>query len=920
MVHKDWEDAILNFTSDPSDESFSKLSEALPFSSLCQYLTLAETSVPMVDLMMPVVEKAMELESAVAAYIVRPTMTRICELADEPILEPFVDGMDQFEVAEGYVGMVRSWSYSEYYPERRSILKKVLTYMLQVLGGTALCVPRYPRLQKGVERFGEWIAGLWLNMLDAEDTQVAMNMINLLQDFGAVQYVIPKAEHFSTVVGLRDFDDMLKRWHRRDLTADELDSVNLWKVSLPATLLSRCEGQATLLGDVDVSTCRVRAGICLIRIADSSPMLQAIADNENWLGVIHQHLYQSSDDLLKLTAAEVIMTELLESPWGCAALFRANMLHSILKEIHEPTLTELTRKAILRLVANVYERVPASRTVMERDEHAEAYFNHLKDRLLSGDDTPLAVSCVGSFASGLNPCGCHVIRQKLPEWRAVFLNLLTTGDEHEATATIMALLRMAAGIQRESTIVTTANSFDTVHAEPASLSSDLGLAAAQTDPEEVEAVDAVLKTIDEDMTPVLITVTYRKPWPTARVLIFKVFEALMVNHAKFEAAQLYASDPDLMEQLFNNPSDNVNEVMAAKHHYIKRLRLLYDRTTSPEFAECLEFCASHGVYDIPPMYQHGSRPPLGNCLARIVTVGIPEEEEGAPHVKPAQLVVLAPAEVWARFEQDVVGESSRDIVDESSGDARDIGQGLSSDLGSGDVGLGHVVVESSGDARDIEQGLSSDLGSGDVGLGHVVGESSRDIVDESSGDARDIEQGLSSGLGDVEQDLYNVLGFVKNVSRLAIYRSCDKSGAYTKHLVASAVKDDLLSMGLDRTHPLEYEVVCDEVCGVKLAARPAETSTNARLRVLAIAPPASEYVKKYLKDVPASWEKALQNSAVPLKEIDAKKYHRWVRNSRLKKAGCATGAVTAVVASGAAGFFFWRWFLSVLPGGTELPL
>ncbi|EZG79373.1 putative transmembrane protein [Gregarina niphandrodes] len=203
----------------------------------------------------------------------------------------------------------------------------------------------------------------------------------------------------------------------------------------------------------------------------------------------------------------------------------------------------------------------------------------------------------------------------------------------------------------------------------------------------------------------------------------------------------------------------------------------------------------------------------------------------------------------------------------------------------------------------------------------------QDVVGESPGNVKDVEQGLSSelssgdvGAKDVEQNLYSVLDFVKHVSRLAIYRSYENSAAYTKHLVANAVKADLASMGVDRAHPLEYEEVCLEVCGVKLVARPVETSTSAKLRVLAIAPPASEHVKKYLKDVPASWEKALQNSAVPLKEIDAKKYQRWIRNSRLKKAGCATGVATAVVSTGAAGFFFWHWLTSILPDGPELSL
>lgn len=580
MSLNDWIDAFHTYLiSSSNEESISNLLKVVPFETICSCCIHPDANDDLRETAQRVTSKLITTQSISSKYIQTAFFNLICGRSDSE------GGKKLMEFLKSLV------SHDD--EENKQLIKTILGQVFQVT-----CIANaYTKNEasNSANQLSSFILSDLLNQIMMplfDHDQLSYSNVVTESLLTALSGEVLHTLVMPSTMGLQDsaLEELSKRWHRKELTNDERDSFVDWILDLELIkeLKGRIKGEIELKAGRSSSApdvVRVRAGSLLIKLADQSSAVSKEAVAEDWMGLTINTLYRTDDVLLKLTAGELIIEELLNSETGMKYVWTSKLYLTCLADLQDETLDIALTLALTRLLSNIVEKVPEARHELLEEEKL-TFLKTVRDLI---DATPsdahyitkkcAALSSIGCIASRLNVPGITALNKHVPEWITELELSLRSGTESELMAALMAVARILGGIDSSNDFVE----------------------------KDHPLVQQVLHDFSERLSSRIVDSVASRPFPAPREVGFRLLTGFLSRGIR-KPLEEFCGKIELQTLLFAPPYADPATVKYAKHEFVKVAVSLYqpwikENCSNKDFVKALSSYANHDAFFTPDEYK-----------------------------------------------------------------------------------------------------------------------------------------------------------------------------------------------------------------------------------------------------------------------------------------------------------------------------
>eukprot|EP01054_Gregarina_sp_Poly1_P005093 Gregarina_sp_Poly_1__5092@NODE_269_length_10312_cov_190_473011_g234_i0_p4_GENE_NODE_269_length_10312_cov_190_473011_g234_i0NODE_269_length_10312_cov_190_473011_g234_i0_p4_ORF_typecomplete_len327_score43_18Proteasom_PSMB/PF10508_9/1_4e15_NODE_269_length_10312_cov_190_473011_g234_i083269306 len=302
------------------------------------------------------------------------------------------------------------------------------------------------------------------------------------------------------------------------------------------------------------------------------------------MGLTISTLYQTDDILLKLTAGELILGELLKSDAGLEYVWNRQFYKACLNDLADKNVEPALLISLIRLISNIIERVPPSRPALLKNA---AYLKSVQNMLATPPSDPdyvtkksVGLSAMGCIGSKLNVEGLKTLNERIPQWITKLEFSLRSGTESELMAAMMATARILGGIESDGEHIPHPN-----------------------DP----LIQQTLTAFASSLCPRIVESVANRPFPAPREVGFRLLTGFLLRGIKAPIEE-FCAKIELQTLLFSPPYADPAVVKYAKHEFVRAAVSLYEcwiqtNCANRDFIKALKAYATHDAFFIPEEYK-----------------------------------------------------------------------------------------------------------------------------------------------------------------------------------------------------------------------------------------------------------------------------------------------------------------------------
>lgn len=568
-------------------QSIRLLLDKIPFDVLCRTVIDATSDDSVRDICGHAIRKCLQVQPICAQFCLQPLNTLILEAEKgRKNLKP-----DAVAKAHAFQIFIEELAESNKVEAQRC-LKPALGPMLQFCSVLSWALIEAKKSSKCVVTVSKTIfRHVLLPLFDSEDTGISQ-MVHDALIAGLSGKILPatiQADDFDEGFELssslkRQIDIQILKWQSQKTDDASKNSFTAWFTQIGAgqSFMERLTGTASLdtanSRSASKDVIKVRTACILAEVASLAPSLSLQARTENWFGTIISEIYETNDLLLKLSGAELIVQHLLSSRAGTEHIWEHRLDKIFLKDLENPDMAETfghgLKLAIIRLLANIVEHVEASRDAIYSED--KTLIRRISECLdwPSSDAHALVhhttgLSAVASIVSKMNQPGLSKLENEMPEWLEKYRQFLSSPSEEEVMAALTGLLKIVNCVPHDSS--------------------------------------RILKTVEEQLGPQIITVMITKPFIGPRELCFKVLKSFLLEGIR-QPLENFCKSSELQSALFAPLGSDPPALKYAKHDFVKAAfssnSEWLEANCDKDFYNAMVYYKDNSAFSVPPQYQN----------------------------------------------------------------------------------------------------------------------------------------------------------------------------------------------------------------------------------------------------------------------------------------------------------------------------